>query len=162
LKGIDISHVDLSQLVSEKSCTIFCTLFHNGYQVLTSVLADLGVNAFTLINTKCAAKLTDFLNALLEELPKPISIYRYNRLVGQPITNILQIYLWVDRQRQYNILFLITDLGSHDMILERKWLAYLGLQFNIQNRWLIWPKTMPPTPSFIKEISITMENLIWP
>ena len=46
------------------------------------------------------------------------------------------------------------------MILERKWLAYLGLQLDVQNRQLIWPKTIPPTPSFIKEISITMENLV--
>ncbi len=46
------------------------------------------------------------------------------------------------------------------MILKKKWLAYLGLQLNIWNRRLIWPETMPLTPSFIKEISITIENLI--
>ena len=54
------------------------------------------------------------------------------------------------------------DLKSHNIILKRKWLAYLGLQLNIRNRQLIWPKTMPLTPSFIKEISITIENLIRP
>jgi len=157
-----MSHVNLSWLVSGKSCTILCTLFCNGYQVLTFALADLRANAFTLIDTKCAAKLTDFLNTPLEKLPKPISICGYNGLVGRPITSILQIHLQVDRQRQYNIPFFITDFGSHNMILERKWLAYLGLQLNVQNRQLVWPKTMPPTPSFIKEISITMENLIQP
>jgi hypothetical protein len=54
------------------------------------------------------------------------------------------------------------DLGSYNIILRRKWLAYLGLQLNIQNRQLIWPETIPPTPSFIKEISITIKNFIWP
>jgi len=54
------------------------------------------------------------------------------------------------------------DFRSHNMILGKKWLAYLGLQLNIWNRRLIWPKTMPPTPFFIKEISIIIENLIWP
>ena len=77
-----MSHIDLSWLIGGKSCIILCTLFCNGYQVLTFVLADLGANAFTLINTKCAAKLADFLNALLKKLPKPIPIYRYNGLVG--------------------------------------------------------------------------------
>ena len=114
-----MSHIDLSWLVGGKSCTILCTLFCNGYQVLTSVLANSGANAFILIDTKCAAKLADFLNALLEELPKPIPIYRYNGLVGQPITNILQIYFWVDRQRQYNIPFFIMDFGSHNIILKK-------------------------------------------
>ena len=53
-------HIDLSWLVSGKSCTILCILFCNGYQVLTSVLADLKANVFTLIDTKCAVKLADF------------------------------------------------------------------------------------------------------
>ena len=96
----------------------------------------------------------------LKELPKPIPIYGYNGQVGLPIITILQIYLRVNRQRQYNIPFLIIDLRSHNIILRRKWLAYLGLQLNIQNRRLIWPKTIPLIPSFIKEISIIIENLI--
>jgi len=77
-----MSHINLSWLIGGKSCTIPYILFCNGYQVLTSALADLGANAFILINTKCAAKLADFLNALLEKLPKPIPICGYNRLVG--------------------------------------------------------------------------------
>ena len=75
-------YINLSQLVSKKSYTILCTLFHNRYQVLTSTLANLGANAFTLIDTKYAIKLADFLNIPLKELPKPIPICRYNRLVG--------------------------------------------------------------------------------
>jgi hypothetical protein len=31
LKGINILHVDLGQLIGGKSCTIPCTLFRNGY-----------------------------------------------------------------------------------------------------------------------------------
>jgi len=72
-------HIDLSWLVSERSCTILCTLFRNKYQVLTSALANLKANAFTLINTKYAIKLANFLNMPLEELPTPIPIYKYNK-----------------------------------------------------------------------------------
>ena len=54
------------------------------------------------------------------------------------------------------------DLGSHNIILGRKQLAYLGLQLNIWSRQLIWPETLPLIPSFIKEISIIIENLIRP
>ena len=51
LKGINILYINLGQLISEKSCIIPCTLFCNKYQVLTSALANSGVNAFTLIDT---------------------------------------------------------------------------------------------------------------
>ena len=126
-----MSHINLGRLVGGKSCTIPCTLFHNKYQVLTFALADSGANAFALINTKYAIKLADFLNTPLEELPKLIFIYRYNGQVGQPITSILQIHLRVNGRRQYNTPLLIIDFRNHNIILKRKWLAYLGLQLDI-------------------------------
>jgi len=89
-------YINLGWLVGGRSCTISYTLFCNRYQVLTSALANLGANTFTLINIKCAVKLANFLNAPLEELPKPIPIYRYNRQVGPPIITILRIYLHVN------------------------------------------------------------------
>jgi hypothetical protein len=78
LKEIDILYINLGQLISKKSCTIFCILFHNRYQVLTSALADFKINAFTLIDTQYTVKLANFLNIPIEDLPKPIPIYRYN------------------------------------------------------------------------------------
>jgi predicted NUDIX family phosphoesterase len=51
LKRINMSYIDLKRLISGKSCTIPCTLFHNKYQVLTSALADFKANTFTLIDT---------------------------------------------------------------------------------------------------------------
>ena len=82
LKGINILYVNLGRLISGKSCTIPCILFCNRYQVLTFTLADSRANAFTLIDTQCVIKLADFLNVFIENLPKPIPIYRYNRQVG--------------------------------------------------------------------------------
>jgi hypothetical protein len=82
LKGINILYINLGWLIGGKSCTIPYTLFCNKYQVLTFTLANFRANAFTLIDTQCAVKLADFLNAFVEDLPKPIPIYRYNRRVG--------------------------------------------------------------------------------
>jgi hypothetical protein len=79
LKGINISHINLGRLIGGKSCTIPYTLFCNRYQVLTSTLVNSRVNAFTLIDTQCAVKLANFLNILIEDLPKPILICGYNR-----------------------------------------------------------------------------------
>ncbi len=79
LKGINILYVNLSSLVGKRSCIILYTLFCNRYQVLISALANLKVNAFVLIDIKCAIKLVNFLNIPLEELPKPILIHKYNK-----------------------------------------------------------------------------------
>ena len=56
--------------------------------------------------------------------------------------------------------FLVTDLGHYNVILRRKWLSYLDLWLDVRNRQLIWPATMPPTPSFVKEITVTMRDLL--
>ena len=72
---------------------------------------------------------------------------------------MLQINLEVDGQQQYNVPFLITDLGHHDVILGRKWLAYLDLWLDVRNRQLIWPTSLPPTLSFVKEVNVLMESL---
>ena len=51
LKGINILYINLSRLVGRKSYIILYTLFYNRYYVLTSALANLGVNTFALINS---------------------------------------------------------------------------------------------------------------
>jgi len=89
-------YINLGQLVSRRSCTIPYTLFCNRYQVLTSALANSGVNAFALIDTQYVIKLAKFLNAPFKELPKPVPICGYNGRIGPPIITILRIYLRVD------------------------------------------------------------------
>jgi hypothetical protein len=157
-----MSEVDLSRLLGGKSFTVQCTLSRNGCGVNTTALADSGANAFALLDTRCAKKISEFLNTLVETLEKPVPVKGYNGQVGKPITSILRIHLRVNGRRQYNVPFLVTDLGNHDVILGRKWLAYLDLWLDVRNRQLIWPATLPPTPSFIKEITVDMTTLLRP
>ena len=81
--------VDLSRLLGGKSFTILCTLFRNGCRVNTTTLANSRANAFALLDTKGARKISKFLNTPLEILERPIPIKGYNRQVGKPITSIL-------------------------------------------------------------------------
>ena len=157
-----MSEVDLSRLMGGKSFTIPCTLSRNGCGVNTTALADSGANAFALLDTKCAKKVSEFLNTSLEMLENPVPVKGYDGRIGKPITSILRIHLRVNGRRQYNVPFLVTDLGHHNVILGRKWLAYLDLWLDVRNRQLIWPTSLPPTPSFVKEITVTMKNLLEP
>ena len=123
--------VDLSQLLGGKSFTVLCTLFHNGYRVTTTALANSRANAFALLNTNYVKKISKFLNTPMETLEKPILVKGYDGQMGTPITSVLQTHFWINGRRQYNMPFLITDLGSHNAILSRKWLAYLNLQLDV-------------------------------
>jgi hypothetical protein len=60
-------------------------------------------------------------------LERPVLVKGYNRQMGKLITTILQTYLQVSKQQQYNVLFLVTDLRHHSAILKQKWLSYLDL-----------------------------------
>jgi hypothetical protein len=66
-----MSEVDLSRLLGGKSFTIPCTLSCNGCRVKTTALANSRTDAFALLNIKCARKISEFLNTLLETLEKP-------------------------------------------------------------------------------------------
>ena len=161
-KQIDILDVDLGRLVGGKSCSIPYTIFRNGFQVFSSALADSGANAFTLVNAKCAHKLSEYLATPFETLPALIQVRGYNGTGVQAITTVLRMYIRVDGRRQYNVLFLVADLGSIDLILGRKWLSYLGLHLDVRNRRLVWPEDLPPTPYFIKEVGTSIESLLRP
>ena len=102
----------------------------------------------------------EFLNALIETLENLVPVRGYKGQIGNPITSILQTYLQVDRRRQYNVPFLITDLGHHNVILGRKWLVYLDLWLDVRNRQLIWLAALLLTPSFIKEVTVDIKTLL--
>jgi len=67
-----MSNIDLSQLVGGKSYFILYTIFRNRFQVFSSALANIRANAFALIDTKCARKLSEYLATPFKKLPRPI------------------------------------------------------------------------------------------
>ena len=152
--------VDLSWLMDRKSFVIRCILSRNGYGVETTALADTGANAFALVDTKCAAKLAEFLSAPVEPLSQPVPVKGYDGRRGNPITSILRTHLRIDGRKQYNVPFLVTNLGHHDVILGRKWLAYSNLWLDVRNCQLIWPANLLPTPSFAKEVRTNLKTLM--
>ena len=155
-----MSDINLGQLLGSKSFTDPYTVSHNGSGIDVTALADTGANAFVLIDTRCAFQIVEFLDVPIENLPKPIPVWRYNGGKGKPIVSMLRIHLQVDRQKQNNIPFLVTDLGDHNIILGRKWLAYLGLWLDVQNRRLGWPKNLPRMPLLMKETNTNIKTLI--
>jgi transposase InsO family protein/predicted aspartyl protease len=137
-----------------------CTLATNGYSVTTNALIDSGANGFVFIDTLCAADIANYLGLKTQRLPHTISVKGYNGQAGSPITHYLRLHMTIDGRRQYNTPLLILDLGSHDMILGRKWLAYLKVLVDCDQRCLRWPRELQPSHSVVKEITVTRESLL--
>ena len=140
--------------------TVPCTLSHNGYAIQLSALADSGANGFVFINTPCAIDIAKFLNLKARRLPQPINVKGYDGQASNAITHVLQLHLTLDGRRQYNIPLLILDLGSHDLILGRKWFAYFNILIDARHQCLVWPNTLPPSFSVVKEIRVPRTTLI--
>lgn len=142
-----------------KHLAISCTLAKNGYGVISQALIDSGANGFVFINTCCAVDIAKFLGLKTQRLPRAVPVKGYDGQCGQPVTHYLRLHLSVDGRRQYNVPLLILDLGFHDLILGRKWLAFLDILVDVRRRRLIWPRELEPSASVIKEVVITRESL---
>jgi transposase InsO family protein len=142
-----------------KHFTIPCTLSKNGYGIKIDALSDTGANGFCFLDSSCAYDIARFLNLKIQRLPTPIPVKGYNGQTGPAITHVLRLHLTVDGRKQYNLPFLILDLGSHDMILGRIWFEYFKIFINVRQRKLIWPKALPPSSSVIKEILVERKAL---
>ena len=58
-----------------------------------------------------------------------------------------------------NLPFLVLNIKRYNIILRRKYFAYLDIVLNIRERKLKWPKDLLLTPSYTKEIKVPLEDI---
>ena len=134
----------------------------NGYSVTLNALIDSGANGFIFMDTLCACDITPFLGTKFQRLPRTYHVKGYDGKAQNDISHFTRAHLMVDGRRQYNAPLLILDLGSHDIILGRKWLERFDIGIDCKRRRLIWPKGYSQSHSMIREIETTRENLLPP
>ena len=137
-----------------------CTLSKNGYSVSTKALIDCGANGFIFIDTLCAADIAQYLGLKTRRLPQPAAVKGYDGKSENAITHFLLLHLTVDGRRFYNTPLLILDLGSHDLILGRKWLASFKILVDCHNHCLHWPSHLQPSHSVVREITVPRQGLL--
>lgn len=71
------------------------------------------------------------------------------------------MHLLVDDRKMFNVPLLLLDLGSHDMIIGRKWLEHTSALVNAKHRRLVWPADAL-LPDYVpnREILISRESLV--
>lgn len=132
----------------------------DGYVVPTRALIDSGANGFAFMSPLLATDLMKRFHIRPTRLSHPITVKGYDGQVKKRITYILRIHFTINGRRQYNLPFLLLDLGNHEVILGRTWLAYLSVLVDAKNRCLRWPKEYPRSYSARKEIRIPRSSLI--
>jgi hypothetical protein len=96
---------------------------------------------------------------MAQRLPEPIYVKGYDGQSLKSVTHVLRLHLIVDGRRLPDLPLLILDLGTHDLILGRKWFDHLNVLVNCRNRCLEWPLDLEPSYSAVQEIPIAREVL---
>ena len=78
---------------------------------------------------------------------------------AEPITDVILLFFAVDEKRFSEQPFLIANLGSHDVIIGRKWLEQQDAWLGVKDRIIKWPDCLPPTESFDRLIPVTQSSL---
>jgi hypothetical protein len=132
--------IDLTQLIGGPQFTMNVKVsWHNKSTVLSSLI-DTGANAYSLIHRQKAGRLAKALKTSLRTLPTPISLKGFDGQDSRAITTTLQANLLIDGHFQKNVCFLVADLGVHDIILGRKWLATHDILPDCKRKILYWPE----------------------
>jgi transposase InsO family protein len=114
----------------------------NGFRVPTSIsknqialkttaLADTGANGYVFCDTTKALEAIKYCGIKTKRLGKPIPIKDYAGRPGQPITHGIELDLILDGVMYPDTFMLITDCGSHDLLI--------GFHFFTQHQILLDP-----------------------
>ena len=152
--------MDLSKLVGGEALTLPCTINKNGLGIKTHVLIDTGANGFIFIDSELANLAIQHLGAELKELPTPCAINGFDGKTAPPITQYLELSLFIDRTRQQRLPMLVVRLGGHDLIIGRTWIDRYNILVDCRNRQLIWPDEPLESPSWSKIIATHKKALL--
>jgi hypothetical protein len=131
---------NLRRLLGGQSFTVPAQIAFNGCSVPISSLADSGATGYVFLNSRCALEAAKSLQAPLLPLSSPCNVKGYDGKTGVPITHAIVLHLCVDGRKFLKVPMLITELGKHDMIIGKNWLAEHDVWLDMKNQKLIWPE----------------------
>ena len=127
---INLEGLDLRRLLAvpgEQSFTVPAQIAFNGCSVPSiSSLADSGATGYLFLNSRCAnfCKFPSF--------PSHLHATSTERLVSRSLTPSSRTFVLTEA-RFLKVPMLITELGKHDMIIGKKWLAEHDVWLDMKN-----------------------------
>ncbi len=132
--------IDLTQLIGGRQLLVDCRVGWKSKSTTLKTLVDTGANAYALINQKHVRLLTKVLQMPVHRLKKPIPLRGFDGQPSKAIQQILEVNLDLDTHIQLRQHLLMAELGSHDLILGRKWLAAHDVLPDCRRNRLHWPE----------------------
>jgi hypothetical protein len=132
--------VDLTQLIGGNQFLVDCRVYWKDKTMTFQCLVDTGANAYALINQKHIRPLTKVLQMPLHKLKTPVPLRGFDGQPSEAIRYLATVDLAIDRHSQTRQYLLAANLGSHDMILGRKWLAKHDVLPDCRRNQLHWPE----------------------
>ncbi|KAK9649268.1 hypothetical protein HCH54_010284 [Aspergillus fumigatus] len=129
-------------------------LLINGFSVSAGSLIDCGANAYACINTSLAISISQRFGTPTIPLEGEHAVTGFDGKHSVPLTHAILLTLAIDNRVQRQIPFLILDIGRHDIILGRMWLAKHQILVNCAAKQLIWSSPA----SYQEEIAIQMNR----
>ena len=115
--------INLTQLIGRRQLLVDCTVGWKGKTMTFQALVDTRANAYALINQKHVRSLTKVLQMPEHGLIRPIPLRGFDGQLSKAIRQVLEVDLSLRQHVQARQYLLVAKLGSHDLILGRKWLA---------------------------------------
>lgn len=132
--------INLTQLIGGRQLLVDCRVCWKGKSTILKTLVDTGANAYALINQKLVRSLTKVLQMPVHKLKKPIPLRGFDGQPSKAIQHILEVNLNLDTHIQPRQYLLAAELGSHNLILGRKWLAAHDVLPDCRRSRLHWPE----------------------
>jgi aspartyl protease len=156
----DIADLDLSKLFGGQSFTVPSQIAFNGYNIPANTLADSGAKGYLFMDTQFAIDAARFFNVPIHPLPTPCKVKGFDGKSSAEITYAIILHLSVDGRRFLNMLILITDLGQHDIIIGKNWLAEQDVWLNMKDQRLVWPDQRSLLDEIQSQQNISLPKMI--
>ena len=117
---------------------------HNGNTIGLKALVDTGANGYLFISISLAIKLAQFFGITVVPLERTCPLVGYDGHEGAPITHAIILDTVIDGRKFTSQPMLIAELGQHDLIIGRAWLAENRVLPDCARGRLLWPDELPP------------------
>jgi hypothetical protein len=106
-------------------------------------------------------KLAQYFQTYMIPLGQLCAVKGYNSKTAIPITHLIRLTLKIQGRVQQNLPFLIIELGKHNIILGRMWLAKYKVLIDCYYYWLLWPEEISLKDELLSKQDLFIPKLIF-
>jgi hypothetical protein len=114
-------------------------LMINGRSFSISALCDTGADGSIFIDTALVALLCQQQGLRVQRLERQCPVNGFDGKPARPITHAVILSMCIEGHVHQQVPMLVADLGKHDLILGRIWLAQHDVLLDCRRRRMIWP-----------------------